>query len=1126
MQKYIQFIIWFFCLPIVSRSQTIDDPMITALMQPVQLESLRYWFDEDGNSVKTVDYSSGTYSLNVSELTDGLHTLHFQAIGANNSPYGIDSRVFLKMTDVLADDFLREHITANMIGYWFDEESNIQTTSNLSGIYQLDVSALSDGLHTVHYYVAGEDASPSGIKSSIFLKNAEQYIQPEPNAITKYTYWVNFDCATSQTVLLDKPVNPYRLMTLLPVPQMPIRSSLFHFQLNDGIPFIYAKNTFNIRFYDTHGEYVDNFFDNAKTYVDYGVSQQVVPVGELQEIQTVNRMGDNEIIWYTISLEKGDSVAFKTDKACSIQLFSPSGEEVYNTSGAESVVYGGCHVFESGTFYLALHDVTANSGLTFKFDYQHINKYAVLKQNVHTVGNGGYTTIDFEGNGFAELYRIDIYNTEKDSIDCIDLGFANNTFVKPTFDFTNVKLGTYDATFHFTEGDVNVKDAITVVEATEITTDVKLVTPSILMGRGKPYYEIVIVCPNGGNNTAYGVPVKVSFKAPKGTITGIDITNQEVPTLAKILDSDELSDEERQNLQQISNQLGDIYDFLKDEWVDESTGQIMETFMLLMSTTIAPESSNNINIQVAASGTVETEVESLPDWMPIYNIEKKTPSIKPEKCDALENLECIIGMLNRATGVISTVGSFTPASVVTGAVDCAASLTSLGYGWYYNSTCGRGPRETFEPNRFPVIKKTAGLWSPILSCVAAMIPGGKISGKLASGILSGIAAGGTFMSTEGKCDKLFGNITRGVSNILYSRDPNDIYGYLSPSGSNYINKNRHDLYYTIEFENDEQVATAPAHDIYLSNEIDASLFDLSTFKPTRIEIGDKSCELSGDKNFITTMDLRPGLNIIAQIEGSFNESTGVANWHISGLDPMTMEPISDPFIGVLPINTDGSGVGRLSYDISLKDGLAEGTEIPCQAKITFDANEPIMTPVWKNIIDGVAPTSKITNAEQINLGNMAEITVEITDEQSGPWKYDVYVQYGSGAWFLGAEDVAAGSKAKVKVSEGIEHHFYSIAKDMAGNVEQKEASSESSLNIETILTEGDVNGDGDVDIADAVCIVNHVVGKPNTSFNEDAADANGDGDIDIADAVHIVNYVVGKISVLAPRSEWNLPEPE
>lgn len=61
---------------------------------------------------------------------------------------------------------------------------------------------------------------------------------------------------------------------------------------------------------------------------------------------------------------------------------------------------------------------------------------------------------------------------------------------------------------------------------------------------------------------------------------------------------------------------------------------------------------------------------------------------------------------------------------------------------------------------------------------------------------------------------------------------------------------------------------------------------------------------------------------------------------------------------------------------------------------------------------------------------------------------------------------------------------------------------------------GDVNDDGDVDIADAVCIVNYIVGKQNATFIEDAADANGDGEIDIADAVHIVNLVVGKIPSL------------
>jgi hypothetical protein len=77
-----------------------------------------------------------------------------------------------------------------------------------------------------------------------------------------------------------------------------------------------------------------------------------------------------------------------------------------------------------------------------------------------------------------------------------------------------------------------------------------------------------------------------------------------------------------------------------------------------------------------------------------------------------------------------------------------------------------------------------------------------------------------------------------------------------------------------------------------------------------------------------------------------------------------------------------------------------------------------------------------------------------------------------------------------------------------------------------LVQKGDVNGDGSVDIADAVCIVNYVVDKPNTRFVETMADANSDNDIDIADAVHIVNFVVGKISDIDPRFGWALLMPQ
>ena len=76
------------------------------------------------------------------------------------------------------------------------------------------------------------------------------------------------------------------------------------------------------------------------------------------------------------------------------------------------------------------------------------------------------------------------------------------------------------------------------------------------------------------------------------------------------------------------------------------------------------------------------------------------------------------------------------------------------------------------------------------------------------------------------------------------------------------------------------------------------------------------------------------------------------------------------------------------------------------------------------------------------------------------------------------------------------------------------------------IMNGDVNDDGSVDIADAVCIVNHIVGKPTSEFVYASADVNSDVTVDIADAVRIVNLVVGKIDALARQRQTSLPEPE
>lgn len=194
-------------------------------------------------------------------------------------------------------------------------------------------------------------------------------------------------------------------------------------------------------------------------------------------------------------------------------------------------------------------------------------------------------------------------------------------------------------------------------------------------------------------------------------------------------------------------------------------------------------------------------------------------------------------------------------------------------------------------------------------------------------------------------------------------DPNDMLGYTSESGSQYIRKDIKDVYYTIEFENDPELASASAHTIVVQDTLDAKVFDLSSFEPTGIKIGKVHSALNGEKSFVKTIDLRPDIDVIAEVELDYDQTKGIATWTIRSLDPMSMEPTEDPMQGVLPINVDGNGQGELSYNIKLCKTFADGESFGNSASIVFDREAAILTPEWVNTVDEFAPESKVAKYE-------------------------------------------------------------------------------------------------------------------------------------------------------------------
>ena len=61
-----------------------------------------------------------------------------------------------------------------------------------------------------------------------------------------------------------------------------------------------------------------------------------------------------------------------------------------------------------------------------------------------------------------------------------------------------------------------------------------------------------------------------------------------------------------------------------------------------------------------------------------------------------------------------------------------------------------------------------------------------------------------------------------------------------------------------------------------------------------------------------------------------------------------------------------------------------------------------------------------------------------------------------------------------------------------------------------VLVDGDANGDGTVNAADIVEVVNYIMGSMSEIFKEKAADVNNDTFFNIADIIHIVNQILSK----------------
>lgn len=236
-----------------------------------------------------------------------------------------------------------------------------------------------------------------------------------------------------------------------------------------------------------------------------------------------------------------------------------------------------------------------------------------------------------------------------------------------------------------------------------------------------------------------------------------------------------------------------------------------------------------------------------------------------------------------------------------------------------------------------------------------------------SGITWGLQSTSLDLSPCYTDDDPFAHKTKQELRDINSVDPNGINGPEGYGKQNYIN-GKGKLGYEIDFEN-KPVATANAQRVYISDTLDKTKFDLSTFELSSVSVGDSVIAIPYQlKEFTTTKDLRPSQNLLLRINAKLDTATGILTCSYLSIDPVTRDTLRTADIrGFLPPDVDNfSGIGTLDYVVALRKSLVTGDVVNNTTSIIFDNNAPLSTNTWINTVDKTAPAGNITGSTPIN----------------------------------------------------------------------------------------------------------------------------------------------------------------
>lgn len=273
--------------------------------------------------------------------------------------------------------------------------------------------------------------------------------------------------------------------------------------------------------------------------------------------------------------------------------------------------------------------------------------------------------------------------------------------------------------------------------------------------------------------------------------------------------------------------------------------------------------------------------------------------------------------------------------------------------------------------------------------------------------------------------------------IIVPKDPNEIVGIAGFDSLRRMVSVKQTLPYKIYFENDPEFATAPAQRVTVYAPIDAKI-NPASLRLSDFGFGNFTFTVPANTSIYTNrLDLRDSLGLYVDVTAGLDAANRRAFWIFESIDPATGLASTLPANkGFLPVNDSLShkGEGFVNFTVLPSSSARTLDTLSESASIIFDTEEILNTNTWKNVVDAVAPTSKITGSTTLNQD--ITLTWTATDDTggSGVRDYALYAAENKGTYQLIKSGITE-AKYVYTGSPGIKYSFFVTATDQVGNTE-------------------------------------------------------------------------------------------